>query len=254
MTRLSIMGGCADAPGVVTPGSRAAQRVAAALEELRAHGWELLHGVHRPGRPRATLDHVAVGPGGVVVVDAVRSPGTPHEREDAARMACDVASLLPPRHRTAVVSVLCAVGQPLAVSPGGAGVAVVSDAHLAEHLRSLPHRFDDDDVRAVAAQLRELLAGPHSPSVLSAQAWEQRTAPVSVPSLAVLGTAAAPPGTSGTPASQRSTHATAARAGSVQERRVRRRPAPSRVEHLLTRLGLLGLLVGGCALWVHALG
>jgi hypothetical protein len=44
--------------------------VAEKLSELVPRGWYVLHDVHWPGRPKANLDHVLVGPGGVVVVDA----------------------------------------------------------------------------------------------------------------------------------------------------------------------------------------
>ena len=43
--------------------------VADKLGELVPRGWYVLHDVHWPGRPKASLDHVLVGPGGVVVVD-----------------------------------------------------------------------------------------------------------------------------------------------------------------------------------------
>nr|WP_255479599.1 NERD domain-containing protein [Quadrisphaera sp. RL12-1S] len=245
-----------------TAGAEGEQRTAAALEVLEADGWQLLHDVHWPGRPKANLDHVAVGPGGVVVVDAKRWSGDitvtgaelrlgswrkTRDCENAARMASDVASLLAPQHRTAVASVLCLVGKTLPPTAVEAGVVAVGDAHLADHLRSLPRRFDDDDVSAVTAQLRDLLAGATSPPVLTASAWEERTAPVSVPSLAVLGSVAAP-----TRRSTRSERAASGRA--VQDRRVRRRQASSKLEYVVVRLGLLGALVGGYYLWVGSLG
>lgn len=230
-------------------------RVAAVLDQLRADGWQLLHDVHWPGRPKANLDHVAVGPGGVVVVDAKRWTETAsvgggvlrlgrwrktRECESAARMAADVASLLRPEHRTAVVSLLCLVDQPLTATAVEAGVVVVGDAHLADHLRSLPRRLHDDDVSAVTALLRQLLAGAVSPAVLTASAWESRTAPAPAPSLAVVGA----------PTATRRAQRTAA----AGERRLRRRPAPSKVEYVLVRLGLVGALGGGFYLWVGSLG
>ncbi|WP_180357593.1 NERD domain-containing protein [Streptomyces sp. NP160] len=245
-------------------GAEGEQRTAAQLEVLGADGWVLLHDVHWPGRPQANLDHVAVGPGGVVVVDAKKWAGpvrvTGHvlrastwrktrECEAAARAASDVASLLRPEHRTAVSSVLCLVDHALAPTPVEAGVVAVGDAHLADHLRSLPRRLDDDDVRAVAAQLRKLLAGATSPSVLTASAWEQRTAPVSVAS---LGSTSSAPTAAAAPAfSQPRREVATGRAS--QERRVRRRPAPSKTEYVVTRLGFLAVVVGGFVAWVHAL-
>ncbi|MFC7725319.1 nuclease-related domain-containing protein [Nocardioides sp. GCM10028917] len=43
--------------------------VATALAALPA-GWVVLHDLAWPGRQRANLDHVVIGPGGVFVVDA----------------------------------------------------------------------------------------------------------------------------------------------------------------------------------------
>ena len=43
--------------------------VARALEAM-PEGWVVLHDLAWPGRQRANLDHVVVGPGGVFVVDA----------------------------------------------------------------------------------------------------------------------------------------------------------------------------------------
>ncbi len=50
-------------------GAEGERLVADELDQLAASGWRVLHDVRWPGRPVANLDHVAVGPGGVVVVD-----------------------------------------------------------------------------------------------------------------------------------------------------------------------------------------
>lgn len=224
-------------------------RTGAVLDALGVEGWSVLHDVHWPGRPKANLDHVAVGPGGVVVVDAKRWAGAvttsggvlkqggwrrTRECESAAHTAADVASLLGPEHRSAVSSVLCLSGQQLAPAPVEGGVVAVGDAHLADHLRSLPRRLDDDDVRALHAELRGLLAGATSPAVLSAGAWASRTAP--------------DPTTTPTP-TRRSLRSVA-----HGDRRVRRRPALSRTGYLVTRVGLLAALVVGSSAAVRALG
>lgn len=51
-------------------GAEGEARVAQVLDELSAHGWHALHDVRWPGRPKANLDHVLVGPGGIIVMDA----------------------------------------------------------------------------------------------------------------------------------------------------------------------------------------
>ena len=51
-------------------GAEGERLVAQALGFLERYCWVSLHDVHWPGRPKANIDHIAVGPGGVVVIDA----------------------------------------------------------------------------------------------------------------------------------------------------------------------------------------
>lgn len=44
--------------------------MAAALADLDPKVWTVLRDVARPGRPKANIDHVAVGPAGAFVIDA----------------------------------------------------------------------------------------------------------------------------------------------------------------------------------------
>lgn len=64
-------------------GADGEEQVADALTGLEQLGWVVLHDVAWPGRPRANLDHVLVGPGGVLVVDTKNWSGT--VAVDAAR-------------------------------------------------------------------------------------------------------------------------------------------------------------------------
>lgn len=234
-------------------------RTAAVLDALRGEGWLLLHDVLWPGRPQANLDHVAVGPGGVVVVDAKRWAGQvsvaggklrcgrwqkTSECQAAARMASDVASLLDPRHRTAVTSALCLVEQPVPATPVEMGVVAVGDAHLADHLRSLPRRFDDDDVSAVHAQLRGLLAGASSPPVLAA------------PSAPVLRAVEPLPGARAAAPTRRSNReaAVARSRKPARVKRARQASPQSTWRYALGSLGLLGTVVAGYVTLLHALG
>ena len=50
-------------------GERGEAVVRALLEDLVAEGWTVLHDRRWPGRRRANLDHVLIGPGGVLVLD-----------------------------------------------------------------------------------------------------------------------------------------------------------------------------------------
>jgi Nuclease-related domain len=73
-----------------TAGAEGEQRTAAELARLAGKGWQVLHDVHWPGRPFANIDHIAVGPAGVVVIDSKNWSG-PVEVPKAccARMAMD---------------------------------------------------------------------------------------------------------------------------------------------------------------------
>ncbi len=60
---------------------------AQALASLEPHGFVLLHDRRWPGTRRANLDHLAVGPGGVFVIDTKAWQGT--IRVDAGSLLCD---------------------------------------------------------------------------------------------------------------------------------------------------------------------
>lgn len=57
-------------------GAAGEEATAALLDSLRAEGWHSWHDVAWPGRPRANLDHVLIGPGGVFVVDSKHWSGS----------------------------------------------------------------------------------------------------------------------------------------------------------------------------------
>ena len=99
------------------------QLVGAQLDLLRADGWHVLHDVRWPKRPRANIDHVAVGPGGVLVVDAknwsgeltvvggrLRQDRSPRDREvtAVAEAGRAVAGQLDLPWALHVIPVLCA--------------------------------------------------------------------------------------------------------------------------------------------------
>jgi hypothetical protein len=151
------------------------RRVTAALAELEPDGWLILHELQRPGRRFASIDHVAVGPGGIVVIDTkgwagtvevvggvLHQSGISREREAdlAAASAASVTALLEPAHRSAVRSVLCLVDQPTpSAQPAATSVYGLDD--LTGFLRRLPHRLRTDDVWAAADLLSwTLAAGP----------------------------------------------------------------------------------------------
>ncbi|WPF80904.1 nuclease-related domain-containing protein [Sanguibacter sp. 4.1] len=162
-------------------GAEGERLVAQALGFLERYGWVALHDVHWPGRPKANIDHIAVGPGGIVVIDAknwtgdvvvrdgvLRQNGYSREREttSAATATSAVAARIAAMHRSAVVPVLCLVAQD--VEPVVLGqTTVVGRSGLAAHLVSLPVRLAAYEVADVARFLASDLGGPRSPEVLT---------------------------------------------------------------------------------------
>ena len=183
-------GATADLPDGATPdgnggGSAKAGRVGAAslvtqaLDSLRHHGWTVLHDLHWPGRPGDTVDHVAVGRGGVVVVHVrswtgtvtvadgwLRQNGFRRDRElDRAHAGtAAIRSLLRPEHRVATIGLICLAGQDQELAPTSAGVPVVGRDGVVDVLRSSPPRLSADDVTDIGALLarrltRDLIPG-----------------------------------------------------------------------------------------------
>lgn len=162
-------------------GAEGERQVAAALRPLGQFGWVALHDVHWPGRPQANIDHIAVGPGGVVVIDAknwtgavtlangtLRQNGYSREREveGVAQAAAAVTALLPPQHRAATRAVICLAGQDQAPVDVGPGVTVVGRFQLAAWLATLPARLHPCEVPDLGRHLYRLLAEPRSPGTV----------------------------------------------------------------------------------------
>jgi hypothetical protein len=175
--------------------STGVRRTAAALAELEADGWLILHDLQRPGRRFASIDHIAIGPGGVVVIDTkdwrgtlevtggvLRQNGVPRARECdlAEASASAVTAWLPPAHRTAVRSVICLVDQ-ATPSAQPAATAVYGLDDLGPALRALPHRLRTGEVWAVADLLRRTLAEGTIPVQLTTASLAIAIAEESVP-------------------------------------------------------------------------
>lgn len=141
--------------------------VARVLEALPP-GWIVLHDLAWPGRPRANMDHVVIGPGGVFVVDAKNWSGTievqdhvlkqnGRQREQTVSSAAECAIAL---QRTLPVShlcrsVLCFVGDNT-LSGWARDVMVCSSSNLVTMLLSRPDVLGPDEVERCAAAVRRL--------------------------------------------------------------------------------------------------
>jgi hypothetical protein len=150
-------------------GAAGERRTARLLSPLERHGWAVLHDLALPGS-RANLDHLAIGPGGVFVIDSKqyrdrlqldpsgrlwhgRSPLAPTLR--AVSFEADQAAQVLPDPGVAVVPIVAVHG---AQVPWGKvvmdGVPVVPARRLPGMLRQLPAVLGPEQVTAVANQAR----------------------------------------------------------------------------------------------------
>ena len=157
-------------------GASGERATAKALASLPSDTWVVLHDVRWPGRPFANIDHVAIGPGGVFVIDSknwsgsvqldggvLQQNGRPrgrelvHARESAAAVARQLVFLPSVR----VMPVLCLVGSHVT---GWAESVIVSDTpNVAHALTSRRPVMSPDQVRAVANELRWRLQNSPEP-------------------------------------------------------------------------------------------
>ncbi|MGY4543834.1 hypothetical protein ACVWY0_003777 [Arthrobacter sp. UYNi723] len=153
-------------------GAEGERLVADRLSRLIPHGWYLLNDVHWPGRPKANLDHVLVGPGGVVVVDAKNWTGEVRvaagvlwqgrfartQSVDGALAQCAaVASVLAPPHRRFVRPLICLTWQPDLFGITNSDVAVAGADRVVAAVLALPPVLDQQTVVGLYAHLGEQL-------------------------------------------------------------------------------------------------
>jgi hypothetical protein len=166
-------------------GAEGERLVAQTLEILSRYGWTSLHDVHWPGRPLANIDHIAIGPGGVVVIDAKNWTGEVTYREGVLRQngyrrdgeldgvaaaTAAVTALLAPVHRSAVLGAICLASHdqpPVRTVPG---VRVVGRMQLTEYLVGMPPRLSPFDVADIGRFLFGALAGSSSPDLTTTAA------------------------------------------------------------------------------------
>ena len=172
--------------------------VADRLSQLVPHGWFLLQDVHWPGRPKANLDHVLVGPGGVVVVDAknwtgeVRVSGgvlwqgrfaRTQSVEGALAQCAAVTSVLEPPHRRFVRPLICLAGQPDVFAITNADVAVAGVDRIVDAVLALPAVLDHQSVLGLYSHLARQLTqdpAPDSPALKSLTAHRVVVTPSAV--------------------------------------------------------------------------
>lgn len=154
--------------------------VAEKLSELVPRGWYVLHDVHWPGRPKAHLDHVLVGPGGVVVVDAKNWTGEvkvssgvlwqgryarTQAVEGALAQCAAVASVMAPPHRRLVRPLICMAAQPDLFGVTSSDVAVAGAQRVVGAIESLPPVLDQQTVVGIYAHLGQQLTHEQEPGI-----------------------------------------------------------------------------------------
>ncbi|MBP1133924.1 hypothetical protein JOE31_000156 [Arthrobacter sp. PvP023] len=161
-------------------GAEGERRTASRLGRLTPDGWFMLHDVHWPGRPLANLDHVLVGPGGVVVVDAKNWSGSVEVRDGVLRQngysrnpavdgalgqAAAVAALLGAPHRRLVRSIICLTGHPDFAEVTESGVEVLGINRVVARIAALPAVLDPQTVVGLYSHLGQQLTQPQAPAV-----------------------------------------------------------------------------------------
>ncbi|WP_104044109.1 NERD domain-containing protein [Arthrobacter sp. ZGTC412] len=159
------------------PGGRVVEEK---LSELVPRGWYVLHDVHWPGRPKANLDHVLVGPGGVVVVDAKNWTGEVRVAsgvlwqgryartqavEGALAQCAAVASVMAPPHRRLVRPLICMAAQPDLFGVTNADVPVAGAQRVVGAIEALPPVLDQQTVVGLYAHLGQQLTHEQEPGI-----------------------------------------------------------------------------------------
>lgn len=150
------------------------------LAELVPCGWKQLHGVNWPGRPHAGFDHVLVGPGGIVVVDAKDWTGEvrvvsgalwqdrysrPQAVEGALAQCAALTSVVPPRYRRLVRPLICMTAQRNLFGITRTDVAVVGPGQMVRALGLLPRVLDQEAVAEIHKALDRVLTADQQPGI-----------------------------------------------------------------------------------------
>lgn len=166
--------------------------VADRMTGLESAGWLALHDVHWPGRPKANIDHILVGPGGILIVDAknwsgdvrlrdgvLRQNGYSREQELSGilQQSAAVAAVLEPDHRRLVQGWICLVGQPKLEGTTSSGIRIVGLDALSGAVAGLPPALDPVLIPTVHGYLQGLLGGSLSPRLLTTAHLDRHDAP-----------------------------------------------------------------------------
>lgn len=159
-------------------GAAGEQETAAVLACLPAEQWTAIHDVRWPGRRYANVDHVLVGPGGVLVIDSLCWSGRVEVRDDvlrqngrqretsvaaAAEAALAVARLVPSVGVDQVRPVICFTGE-RDLRGWARDVMVCSTSTLLDLVLTRPVVLTPDQVRLATAELQAQLSAAADPA------------------------------------------------------------------------------------------
>lgn len=207
------------------------QTVGAQLERLRVHGFDVFHDVHWPGRQRANIDHVAVGPPGILVVDAknwsgnvtirdgvLQQNGYQRDRElsGASQAGRDVGALLNLPWALHVIPVIALATPSFSGIQRCRDVTVVGHGDLVGWATSLPAQLTPGDVLGISVHLRAAMPSATTPLLRRSRRSARRSA-----------------------------HQRAPREESARQRQRAARREAARREALLKIIGLVALLALG---------
>lgn len=156
-------------------GADGESHTAAALEKLDAE-WTHIHDLRWPGRKLANIDHIAIGPGGIFVIDSKNWSGNITIKENVLRQngyrretavaACADATLavgqLLPRYMDRMKPVIC-FDREEEISGWAREVMLCSTANIAEMLSSRPQILSRVEVAQATAAIRRSLTLKSSP-------------------------------------------------------------------------------------------
>ncbi len=154
-------------------GSQGERATAEALAALSSESWTTFHDLSWPGRPRANIDHVVIGPGGVFMIDSKNWSGRIEVRQEmllqdgrrreppvtaAAEAALALSPVVAAVTGQTVVPVLCFVSTERVVG-WARDVMVCSTANVAPMLASRPVVLTLGQVREASLALDASLRG-----------------------------------------------------------------------------------------------
>ena len=169
-------------------GERAVQEILATLPSE----WTVFHDLHWPGRARANIDHLVIGPGGVFVIDAKNWSGSVQVRdgvlrqngyrrdsavESAVAAAQAISALTPSLPRSWVSPMVCFTGEG-SIDGSLRGVTLCSSAKLIDVLLGRPlivSREWLDYLRFELDMLTRSATGPAAASFTLASVRQPRT-------------------------------------------------------------------------------